>query len=196
MRAGEPAVFPTDTVVGVGVSVLHAQTPDALYKLKHRLADKPIAWLIGGVCDLQLYGENLPSYVFALAEKFWPGALTLVVSASAKVPKAFLCARNKTIGLRCPNSNIVLSLIEEIDGPLCVTSANYSGKPAPMNMADLDKTFAKNIPVLDVQINNSELKSNSSSGIASTVVDCTGENPVVLREGSITKQQIMNALCM
>ena len=223
LRAGRPAIFPTDTVCGVGVSVLHAQTPAALYELKHRPAKKPIAWLVGGAADLQHYGEGVPEYALALAQEFWPGALTLVVYARAAVPQAYLCggivANNsgvnaKTLGLRCPASPAVLQLIEKVGGPLCTTSANFSGDPAPTSVQDLDPAFARDMCVLDLHGAESSTVSRENapekppaaasstcdpsatppSGTSSTVIDCTSSTPKILRLGSITEKQIMRLI--
>lgn len=227
LRAGRPAIFPTDTVCGVGVSVLHAQTPAALYELKRRPAKKPIAWLVGGVDDLQHYGEGVPEYALALAQEFWPGALTLVVYARAAVPQAYLCggtvvnnsgANAKTLGLRCPASPAVLQLIEKVGSPLCTTSANFSGDPAPTSVQDLDPAFARDMCVLGAHgaegsetceraesdtrgSEGSKVSSFSAatapsppSGTSSTVIDCTGAAPKILREGSITEKQIMRLI--
>lgn len=214
LRAGRPAIFPTDTVCGVGVSVLHAQMPAALYELKRRPAKKPIAWLVGGVDDLQHYGEGVPEYALALAQEFWPGALTLVVYARAAVPQAYLCggtvvnnsgANAKTLGLRCPASPAVLQLIEKVGGPLCTTSANFSGDPAPTSVQDLDPAFARDMCVLgahgaegrkggEPSAFNTAATPSPPSGTSSTVIDCTGAAPKILREGSITKEQIMRLI--
>ena len=214
LRAGRPAIFPTDTVCGVGVSVLHAQMPAALYELKRRPAKKPIAWLVGGVDDLQHYGEGVPEYALALAQEFWPGALTLVVYARAAVPQAYLCggtvvnnsgANAKTLGLRCPASPAVLQLIEKVGSPLCTTSANFSGDPAPTSVQDLDPAFARDMCVLgahgaegrkggEPSAFNTAATPSPPSGTSSTVIDCTGAAPKILREGSITKEQIMRLI--
>lgn len=79
---GRPCIFPTDTVYGVGVAVCAASGPDILFDVKRRDAGKPIAWLVGSIDDLQRYGKNLPPAVCQLVQRFWPGALTIIVEAS------------------------------------------------------------------------------------------------------------------
>ena len=79
LKNGQPIVFPTDTLFGLGVSVLHAPSPDILYAIKHREKKKPIAWLVGGIEDLERYGKMVPDFAFALARTFWPGPLTIIV---------------------------------------------------------------------------------------------------------------------
>lgn len=126
LAAGEAVVFPTDTVFGLGVSVKAAAGPRLLYDLKHRDAGKPVAWLVEGPETLDVYGRDVPAYARRLAETFWPGALTLVVRASAAVPAAFRSPAG-TIGLRMPDSEAALALIRAVGCPLAVTSANPLG---------------------------------------------------------------------
>ena len=97
LKNGQPIVFPTDTLFGLGVSVLYAPSPDILYAIKHREKKKPIAWLVGGIEDLERYGKMVPDFAFALARTFWPGPLTVIVKASDEVPAAF-CSEEGTIG--------------------------------------------------------------------------------------------------
>lgn len=137
LAAAEAVVFPTDTVFGLGVSVKAAAGPRLLYDLKHRDAGKPVAWLVEGPETLDVYGRDVPAYARRLAETFWPGALTLVVRASAAVPAAFRSPAG-TIGLRMPDSEAALALIRAVGCPLAVTSANLSGAPDTARIEDLD----------------------------------------------------------
>ncbi len=182
LKAGKPVIFPTDTVFGVGVSVKAASGPDVLYDLKKREARKPIAWLVGSVDDLTEYGKAVPDGALAVARTFWPGPLTLVVKASDKVPAAFRSAQG-TIGLRMPADECARALIEAAGCPIATTSANTAGYPAPQRFDQLDEGLKSQVgAVLD---DNEE-----HSGISSTVLDCTQEHPVVLREGAITISDI------
>ena len=113
LKNGQPIVFPTDTLFGLGVSVLHAPSPDILYAIKHREKKKPIAWLVGGIEDLERYGKMVPDFAFALARTFWPGPLTIIVKASDEVPAAF-CSEEGTIGLRMPANETARALIGEL----------------------------------------------------------------------------------
>ena len=176
-RRGEPLVFATDTVPGLGVAVDFAPDPQVLYRIKGRPSDKPIAWLVGGVDDLLKYGENVPDYALDLAKCFWPGALTLVVRASAAVPAAYASAAD-TIALRMPDSKLALALIRAIGCPFATTSANVSGEASPARAEDVDERIASQVSW--VLTDGSE-----PSGVASTVVDCTGETPRMLRQGDI-----------
>ena len=177
--AGKPVIFPTDTVYGLGVSVRDCKTPACLYEIKNRKQKKPIAWLVGSLTDLSHYGCKVPDYACALAKKFWPGSLTLVVNASSNVPAAYVSAIG-TIGLRMPANSVALDLIKALGCPIATTSANISGC-ASTNMFDaLDKNLLAKVSVA-LRGGISEAK----SGVASTVVSCTGNTPVVLRQGQV-----------
>ena len=183
LKEGKPVVFPTDTLFGLGVSVLHAQSPEILYQIKQREQRKPIAWLVGSVADLDKYGKVVPEYARTLARTFWPGPLTIIVKASAEVPTAF-CSSQGTIGLRMPNSEAALGLIKQVGCPLATTSANVSGQPDTVVFENIAPEVIQRV---GAALNDEEVK----SGVASTIVDCaSGHHPVLVREGAITVAQI------
>lgn len=181
LRRGQAAIFPTDTVFGLGVSVRDAEGPGALFRLKRRDGAKPIAWLVGSAADLDRYGEGIPAYARRLARAHWPGALTLIVRASGAVPPAFRSAAG-TIGLRMPGSAAALGLIRAVGCPLATTSANISGAAAPRTLSEVDPALASQVPLL---AEASGAGCAPASGTASTIVDCTGPAPVVVREGGV-----------
>ena len=182
LKAGSPVIFPTDTLYGLGVSVRDADSPEILYELKARPTRKPVAWLVDGVDALSTYGINVPDFAFALARTFWPGPLTIIVEASSAVPEAFRSAEG-TIGLRCPKGELAQQLIAELGCPIATTSANPSGKKPPKSVEGLDTNLCAGVACV---ITDEEEK----SGIASTIVDCTLEHPVLTREGSISIEEI------
>lgn len=184
LRAGCPVIFPTDTVYGLGLSVLHASSPQELYLIKGRASDKPVAWLVDGPESLSMFGRNVPDYAFDLARTYWPGPLTVIVSAAESVPVEFQSSQG-SIGMRMPDNQTALSLIRQAGCPLATTSANISGTPAVSNFEHLDRSLLQKVGV-------AVLDSSSKSGTSSTVVDCTGPAPVVLREGSITEKEIID----
>lgn len=138
---GEAVVFPTDTVLGLGVSVESAANPHLLFDIKRRDEGKPVAWLVSGTDDLRRYGAAVPELAVELAKRYWPGPLTLVVRASEAVPTAFRGA-NGSIGLRMPNHPAALALVQAAGCPLATTSANIAGEPAPARFEDLDPRIA------------------------------------------------------
>lgn len=213
---GNAVVFPTDTVFGLGVSVGAAAGPQLLYDLKHRDAGKPVAWLVEGPEALDVYGRDVPAYARRLAETFWPGGLTLVVRASDAVPAAFQSPAG-TIGLRMPASEAALGLIRAAGCPLAVTSANLSGAADAARAEDLDRALvartaglylpggvaaagiasgcAEATPSASARFAASDrLVPPPASGTASTVLDCTGEAPRVLRAGALTLDDLKGCL--
>ncbi|MRX83444.1 L-threonylcarbamoyladenylate synthase [Eggerthella guodeyinii] len=184
LRRGEAVIFPTETVYGLGVSVEAAASPDVLYDLKERDRGKPISWLVGGVDDLDRYGAHVPDLARRLARAYWPGPLTLVVEAGGAVPAAFRSAAG-SIGLRMPDNEAALELIEAVGCPLATTSANISGLQAPGAFDALDPDLAARVGVVVPDDGDDD-----KSGVASTVLDCTVDPPRLLREGAVSEPDI------
>ena len=216
LAVGNAVIFPTDTVFGLGVSVSAAPGPQLLYDLKRRDAGKPVAWLVEGPEALDVYGRDVPAYARRLAETFWPGGLTLVVRASDAVPAAFQSPAG-TIGLRMPASEAALGLIRAAGCPLAVTSANLSGAADTARAEGLDRVLvartaglylpggvaaagiasgcAEATPSVSARFAAGDrLVPPPASGTASTVLDCTGEAPRVLRAGALTLDDLKGCL--
>ena len=216
LAVGNAVIFPTDTVFGLVVSVSAAPGPQLLYDLKHRDAGKPVAWLVEGPEALDVYGRDVPAYARRLAETFWPGGLTLVVRASDAVPAAFQSPAG-TIGLRMPASEAALGLIRAAGCPLAVTSANLSGAADTARAEDLDRALVARtaglylpggVAAAGIASGCAEATPSASarfaagdrlvpppaSGTASTVLDCTGEAPRVLRAGALTLDDLKGCL--
>lgn len=216
LAVGNAVIFPTDTVFGLGVSVSAAPGPQLLYDLKHRDAGKPVAWLVEGPEALDVYGRDVPAYARRLAETFWPGGLTLVVRASDAVPAAFQSPAG-TIGLRMPASEAALGLIRAAGCPLAVTSANLSGAADTARAEDLDRALVARtaglylpggVAAAGIASGCAEATPSASarfaaadrlvpppaSGTASTVLDCTGEAPRVLRAGALILDDLKGCL--
>ena len=182
LKQGKPALFPTDTVYGLGVAVRYLNSPQVLFDIKERPANKPVAWLVGSKSDLIKYGKDVPAYAVALAENFWPGALTLIVKANPDISTKY-CSEEHTLGLRMPNSEFVCQLACDLDSPLATTSANISGMPAVCCYDELDSRLIERVEVCIPE-------DASASGIASTVVNCTQAKPFIVRQGDISKEEI------
>ena len=182
LESGQAVAFPTDTVAGVAVSVAHAGDPHLLYDIKERDGRKPIAWLVGGTDDVAHYGADVKPYVPALTQAFWPGPLTLILKASKAVAQAFR-GPDGTIALRMPDHPVPLELIDRLGCPLATSSANKSGYVAPGSADAIDPDVRQAVAcVLEGGVH--------ATGRASTVLDCTGEAPVVVREGDVTASQV------
>lgn len=187
LRRGEAIVFPTDTLFGLGVSVCHASSPEALYEIKHREKGKPIAWLVNSVKALDTYAKEVPAYVYTLAKTFWPGPLTIIVRANSNAPSAF-CSNEGTVGLRMPANEIACKLIDELGCPIATTSANISGQTNACSFAELDQAVLDSV---SVALDDGVIK----DGVASTVLDCASHShPRLLRIGAIAQTDIESLL--
>lgn len=186
LRDGGIVVFPTETVYGIGASAHSCFGPNEIFDIKVRPLDKPLPWLVeDDDALLDKYGVDVPEFAHNLAKAFWPGALTLVVKASEAVGKDFR-ADDGTVALRSPDHEVVMELIQASGGPIIATSANTSGAPAPGAFSDVEERI---IAAADVSLDGGETEHKQ----ASTVVDCTGAAPVILREGAIPTDAIMEA---
>ena len=182
LRDGGIVIFPTETVYGIGAAATSCIGPQEIIDIKMRPASKPLPWLVETDDALDTYGMEVPEYAHRLAAHFWPGPLSLVVKASARVSKDFTDSRG-TVALRAPDHEVVRELIKASGGPIITTSANTSGKHAPTSFDELESRI---VAAADLTLDGGETK----HGIASTVVDCTGLVPVILRDGAIPADEI------
>jgi release factor glutamine methyltransferase len=185
LRDGGIVVFPTETVYGIGAAAHSCFGPHEIFDIKVRPLEKPLPWLVENEDALDKYGVEVPEYAHNLAKAFWPGALSLVVKASDIVGKDFR-ADDDTVALRSPDHEVVMELIQASGGPIIATSANTSGMPAPGDFSEVEERI---LAAADVVLDGGE----TAHRMASTVVGCTGPEPVVLREGAIPSDQIMVA---
>jgi release factor glutamine methyltransferase len=183
LRDGGIVVFPTETVYGIGALAASCIGPQEIIDIKLRPASKPLPWLVESEDALDTYGVEVPEYAHRLAQKFWPGPLSIVVKASGAVSKDFTDERG-TIALRSPDHEVVRELLAASGGPIIATSANTSGKHAPGSFDELEDRI---VHAADLTLDGGE----TQHGIASTVVDCTGAAPVILRDGAIPATDIV-----
>lgn len=183
LRDGGIVVFPTETVYGIGASASSCIGPQEIIDIKMRPKNKPLPWLVEDASALDKFGVDVPEYARRLARAFWPGALTIVVKAADVVAPEFRDERG-TVALRCPAHELVQELIRATGGALIATSANTSGHPAPASFEELEERI---IAAADLTLDGGE----TEHGIASTVVDCSGPEPVIIREGAIPAEQVL-----
>jgi L-threonylcarbamoyladenylate synthase len=178
--------FPTDTVYGVGA---HAFQPDAverIYTAKSRPRDKAIPILLARVDDLSLVAERITETAWLLAERFWPGGLTLVLPKKPRVPDV-ISAGGPTVAVRVPDHPMSLDLIAALGAPLAATSANLSGHPSPVTAQEVEAELGGRIElILD--------GGRCPGGVPSTVLDLTTDPPTILRAGAIVVEEIEAAL--
>jgi len=185
IRAGRLVAFPTETVYGLGASALDSNAVRKTYEAKGRPSDNP---LILHVSSIEM-AENVV-YVNktarVLMEKFWPGPLTLVLPARDIVPYATRGGL-ETAAIRMPDNRIALELIHYSGLPLSAPSANRSGRPSPTDAATVREDLGE---AVDMILDGGETK----IGVESTVLDITGDAPVLLRAGGLPKDEIERVL--
>ncbi len=183
LRDGGLIVFPTETVYGLGALADSKFGPHEIFEVKVRPDHMAIPLLVETEDALDTWGVDVPECAHRLAHAFWPGALTIVVKASERVPKEFR-ADDGTIGLRSPDHEVVMELIQAAGGPIFATSANTHGNPAPGSFEDIEPRI---IAAVDVALDAGE----THHQMASTVVLCTGDEPVIVREGAIPADKVL-----
>jgi L-threonylcarbamoyladenylate synthase len=180
LRAGEPIAFPTDTVYGVGAAVRDAAVL-RLYAVKRRPRTQAIPLLIADTADLALVAAEVPSMALRLA-RLWPGALTLVLPAAPGLPPELL-AGGATVAVRLPDHTWLRALIRALGGPLAATSANLHGGRDPQTAQDVAAQLGGELALI--------AEGGPTPGpVPSTIVDCTGAEPQLLRAGALAWEQI------
>ena len=180
LKAGGLVAFPTDTVYGLASDLFNPDAIDRIYAAKDRDMSKAVAVLLATIEQLEQVAQGISPQASKLAARFWPGALTLVLARKAGLP-ANLSAL-PTIGVRMPDHSFARRLLTAA-GPLATTSANRSG------MADATRTeqvLAQLEGRVDLVLDGGE----SPGGVPSTVVDCTGADVRILRQGAIPAEEI------
>jgi len=184
LNSGGIIAFPTDTVYGLGALAFNNAAIESIYVAKDRPIEKAIPILIGDLSDLDQISENIPSMALYFASRFWPGPLTCIVPKKQTLPAAV--SATSTVAVRIPNHPDALALLRAA-GPMAVTSANISGQPSPSTAEEVYSQLNERIPlILD--------GGKTPGGVPSTLVDCTGSEPVILREGPISLAQLISAL--
>jgi L-threonylcarbamoyladenylate synthase len=181
LKDGEIVAFPTDTVYGLGADTFYAPGIIKLFEAKGRDSNKAIAVLIGSIEQADLVTSRITKIADKLINKFWPGALTVIVPRRDNLPE--LISNTKNIGIRMPNHPVTLELLRTF-GPLATTSANLSGGSSPQSAIDVYDQLNGRVPLI---LNGGICQ----GGIPSTVVDCTGDKPIILRTGGISDEDIM-----
>ena len=186
LKGGGIVAFPTETVYGLGANVFNPEAVKKIFRAKGRPADNPLIVHIARTEDIGLIAEKIPGKALRLAEKFWPGPLTMVLKKSRAVP-GIVTAGLGTVAVRMPKNRVALALIREAGFPIAAPSANISGKPSPTSAAHVAEDFKGKIPLI-IDSGGSEI------GLESTVVDLSSEKAVLLRPGKISPQQLEKVL--
>jgi len=183
LHSGGIVAFPTDTVYGLGALAFNNEAIESIYKAKDRPIEKAIPILIGDLSDYDKVAVDIPAMALRFAARFWPGPLTCVVPKKLTLPLAV--SATHTVAVRIPDHHDARALLRAA-GPMAVTSANISGQTSPSTAQQVYEQLNGRISlILD--------GGKTQGGVPSTLVDCTGEVPVILREGPIPLAELLTA---
>lgn len=186
IRAGEVIAFPTETVYGLGADASNPEAVQKIFTAKGRPADNPLIVHVAEKEAIKRYVMDIPSYAKKLIDAFMPGPLTVVLPSNGTIAEN-VTAGLDTIAIRIPDHPAALELIQKANLPIAAPSANRSGKPSPTSAVHVFQDLNGKIKaILD--------GGPTGVGLESTVVDCTGDAPEVLRPGGVTQQEIEEVL--
>lgn len=186
LRSGGLVAVPTETVYGLAGNGMDADAVGKIYEVKGRPAVKPLSLMVPGAEAIGALCAEVPPGAYVLAERFWPGPLTIVLKAKSDIPSIVL-AGGDTVGLRCPDSEKTLALLKTCGVPLAAPSANPSGAASPKSAAEVLAYFDG---VIDGVIDGG----TCSLGTESTIVSLAGEGLTVLRPGALPEAEIRRCL--
>lgn len=184
IKTGGVISFPTQYLYGLGADALNADAVNRVFGIKHRSYKKPILVLVKSLEDLERIVRSIPPVASRIIEKFWPGGITIIFEAKETLPVNLTAGTGK-IGVRLPEHPVAAALVNSIGGPMTGTSANIAGNAGCSRISALDPRIAEK---LDLILDAGPLK----GGIGSTVVDVTGESPMILREGAVPSMAIFS----
>ena len=182
IKNGGITAFPTETVYGLGANVYDEKAVGKIFKAKGRPADNPLIVHIADKKSLEVLTAEIPEYAAKIIKQFFPGPIALIFKKNGIVPD-IVTAGLDTIAVRMPSSKIALKLIRECQTPIAAPSSNLSGSPSPTGFLHVLHDLNGKIPCILIG-------PKAKYGIESTVVDCTGRHPVILRPGVITLEQL------
>lgn len=186
IKRGQVIGVPTDTFYGLAADPFNLAAVEEIYRVKGRPENRALPILVSSMAQAALLGRELPLNFFKLAQKFWPGALTIVVDAAHSLPLK-VTANKGRVALRWPNSPVACAVIEQLGGPITGTSANISGSASCSNAQQLLKQLGEKLPlILD--------SGDTGASVSSTIVTLNGEEWKVVREGQISEEEIAKAL--
>ncbi len=186
LRAGGLVAFPTETVYGLGADAASSQAIKKLYAVKRRPAEHPVIVHFANPDSAFAWAREVPPAARTLAERFWPGPLTLVLKRCA-LAKDFVTGGQDTVGLRVPSHPVAHALLAQFGGPVAAPSANRFGHVSPTTAAHVREDLGSDVDLV-LEGGPSEV------GIESTIVDLSGPRPVLLRPGRISKEEIQAIL--
>ena len=181
LEQGRAVVLPTETVYGLFAKALDEKAVDHVYQLKGRPRDRALNLNVASLDDILTFSKNQPPYLQQLVESFLPGPLTIILKANERVPY-WVNSGLRTVGFRMPSHPVTLELIREF-GPLIGPSANLSGQASGVSFKEIVKDFGQEVLGIEDDA--------FLTGQDSTILDLSGDKVKILRQGAITRQDIL-----
>ena len=189
LKAGDLIAFPTETVYGIGADAENKDAVARMYQVKNRPANHPVIVHIAELNDVDYWAKDVPEYAINLMRDFWPGPMTLLLKRSDKA-KDFITGNQEIVGLRIPAHSLALNLLVEFKklggNGIAAPSANRYGAVSPTTAqavsAELEEYLQPEDQILD--------GGSSLVGVESTIIDCSKENPSILRPGAVTAEMV------
>ena len=182
LAAGGAVVLPTETVYGLFAQALNEEAVERVYELKRRPRGKALNLNVASLEEIYNFSKNQPCYLDQLYQAFLPGPLTIILQANDRVP-AWINSGMETVGFRIPKHPVTLDLIRKY-GPLIGPSANLSGKASGTSFQQIMMDFQEEVSGVE--------DDDSLTGQDSTILDLSGEKALILRQGVITREDIIN----
>ena len=189
LRKGSLVAFPTETVYGLGADATNEKAVARIYEVKGRPADHPLIVHISDLKYLEQWISDIPEFAIILARDFWPGPMTLILKRS-ELAKNFVTGNQETVGIRIPDNRLALGLLEAFHNlggaGIAAPSANRFGQVSPTTAEAVQDELGEFLADTDLVLDSGR----SEVGLESTIIDCTGELPRILRPGAITIEMI------
>ena len=184
LEKGKAVVLPTETVYGLFAKALDEKAVDHVYQLKRRPRDKALNLNVAGLDDILNFSKNQPPYLQQLVDHFLPGPLTIILEANERVPY-WVNSDMATVGFRMPSHPVTLELIREF-GPLIGPSANLSGQASGISFKEIVKDLGQEVLGIEDDA--------FLTGQDSTIIDLSGDKVKILRQGAITREDILSKI--
>ena len=192
LKNGALIAFPTETVYGLGADASNEKAVARIYEVKGRPQDHPLILHIASMNDITYWAEEISDYAITLARSFWPGPMTLILKRS-DAAKDFVTGGQDTVGLRVPDHSLALGLLQECRKigvhAIAAPSANRFGHVSPTTAAAVQEEIGAYLAAQDLILDGGP----AQVGLESTIIDCTGDAPKILRPGAITQAMIEKA---
>jgi len=177
IKRGGIVVFPTDTAFGVGCLIDNEKAVKRLFKIRNRPETQAVPVLVDSIEMAQKYLLAIPPEVENLMKKYWPGALTVVLPCKRKLVPSLVRGQGQTLGVRMPNHEVPLYIINSIGVPLLGPSANFHGRPTPYKYEELDPKFISQVDYV--------ISGECHLGMVSTIIDCSIKPWRIIRDGAV-----------